>query len=163
MSVTKSPQRGNSLKKFSILVINGPNLNLLSVREPELYGHTTLRALIDRLKQVAAELGVELCDYQSNHEGDLVDIIQSARGKHDFILLNAGAYTHTSVAIRDALMGVEIPFYEIHITNVHRREPFRRHSYLSDIAQGVIAGFGTAGYEYALRCCVGQLECGTSN
>ncbi|MDO5351539.1 MAG: type II 3-dehydroquinate dehydratase [Succinatimonas sp.] len=146
------------LKKHSILVINGPNLNLLGTREPQIYGSATLKDLDERLDRVAEELDVSLDHFQSNHEGAIVDKIQQSRGHVDFILLNAGAYTHTSVAIRDALAGIDIPFFEIHISNVHRREEFRHHSYLSDIAVGVIVGFGLDGYEFALRGAVRQLE-----
>ncbi|MDY6322698.1 MAG: type II 3-dehydroquinate dehydratase [Succinivibrio sp.] len=134
-----------------ILVINGPNLNMLGTREPQIYGRETLKDLQALISAKAAELEVRVEFFQSNHEGAIVDRIQEARGKSDFILLNAGAYTHTSVAIRDALSGVDIPFYEIHISNVHRREEFRHHSYLSGIAEGVICGFGLNGYLYALE------------
>lgn len=134
-----------------ILVINGPNLNLLGTREPEVYGGDRLDDVTARLEGLARELGAGLSCFQSNHEGAIVDAIQAARGRTDCIVINAGAYTHTSVAIRDALLAVDIPFIELHISNVYRREPFRRHSYLSDAARGVIAGFGTDGYEYAFR------------
>ena len=110
------------MAKYSILVVNGPNLNLLGTREPEIYGHETIKDLENMLKKVADELNVDIECYQSNHEGDIVDKIQNSRNKVDFILLNAGAYTHTSVAIRDALAGIDMPFYEIHISNVHKRE-----------------------------------------
>ncbi len=146
------------MKKYSILVINGPNLNLLGTREPQIYGSETLKDLDERLDRVAEELDVSLEHFQSNHEGAIVDKIQAARQQVDFILLNAGAYTHTSVAIRDALAGIDIPFFEIHISNVHRREEFRHHSYLSDIAVGVIVGFGLDGYEFALRGAVNKLN-----
>ena len=146
------------MKKYSILVINGPNLNLLGTREPQIYGSQTLKDLDECLDLVAEELDVKLEHFQSNHEGASVDKIQDARSNIDFILLNAGAYTHTSVAIRDALAGIDIPFFEIHISNVHRREEFRHHSYLSDIAAGVIAGFGLDGYEFALRGAVRKLN-----
>jgi 3-dehydroquinate dehydratase-2 len=146
------------LAKYSILVVNGPNLNLLGTREPEIYGHETIVDLENMLKKVAGELDVELECYQSNHEGDIVDKIQNSRNKVDFILLNAGAYTHTSVAIRDALAGIDMPFYEIHISNVHKREEFRHHSFLSDVAVGVIVGFGLDGYEFALRGAVRFLD-----
>lgn len=146
------------LQNISILVINGPNLNLLGTREPQIYGHETLLDLENMLKKKAEELGVNIECFQSNHEGSIVDKIQEVRGKVGFILLNAGAYTHTSVAIRDALSGVEIPFYEIHISNVHKREEFRHHSYLSAIAQGVIVGFGLSGYLYALDSAVQYLR-----
>ena len=150
------------MSNFSLLVLNGPNLNLLGTREPEIYGHHTLNDLEQRLKTVAEGLGVTLECYQSNSEGELVTKIQQSRSKVDFILINAGAYTHTSIAIRDALAGVDIPFYEIHISNVHKREAFRHHSYLSDLAQGVIVGFGLDGYEYALNSAFRVLTAKTS-
>jgi 3-dehydroquinate dehydratase-2 len=135
-----------------LLVLNGPNLNLLGLREPHLYGHTTLPELEAGLIKLAQTLGVSLATFQSNHEGALVDRIQAARtDATDFIILNAGAYTHTSVAIRDALAGVKIPFVEVHLSNVHKREEFRHHSYLSDLAVGVVAGLGPSGYEAAVR------------
>jgi len=135
-----------------LLVLNGPNLNLLGLREPHLYGHTTLPELEAGLKTLAQSLGVSLATYQSNHEGALVDRIQAARTDGtDFIILNAGAYTHTSVAIRDALAGIKIAFVEVHLSNVHKREEFRHHSYLSDLAVGVVAGLGPSGYEAAVR------------
>lgn len=138
-----------------ILVLNGPNLNLLGLREPSVYGHTTLAQIDARLLGVAKEQGVELSTYQSNHEGELVDRIQSARTDGtDFIMMNAGAYTHTSVAIRDALAAVKISFVEVHLSNVYKREEFRHHSFLSDLAVGVIAGLGPDGYEAALRFAV---------
>jgi len=138
-----------------ILVLNGPNLNLLGLREPSVYGHTTLAQIDARLLGLAKELGVELSTYQSNHEGELVDRIQSARTDGtDFIMMNAGAYTHTSVAIRDALAAVKISFIEVHLSNVYKREEFRHHSFLSDLAVGVIAGLGPDGYEAALRFAV---------
>lgn len=139
------------MKQPSILVINGPNLNLLGSREPGVYGSETIDDLTARLDSLAKELEVGLRHFQSNHEGEIVDEIQRARGNTDYILINAGAYTHTSVAIRDALLAVDIPFFEIHISNVHKREPFRHFSYLSDKAVGVIAGFGIDGYEHALK------------
>ena len=135
-----------------ILVLHGPNLNLLGTREPEVYGHLTLAELDAGLKQLAGELSVDLTTFQSNHEGSLVDRIQQARQDGTtHIIINAGAYTHTSVAIRDALAGVSIPFVEVHLSNVHRREAFRHHSYLSELAIGVIAGLGPTGYEAAIR------------
>ena len=139
------------MSKPFILVVNGPNLNLLGTREPQVYGHETLSDLNARLDEVATELNVSIEPFQSNHEGAIVDKIQSVMGKASCILINAGAYTHTSVAIRDALLGTAIPFFEIHISNVHTREEFRHHSYLSDKAIGVIVGFGLDGYEFALR------------
>lgn len=135
-----------------ILVLHGPNLNLLGTREPHLYGNTTLDALNASLVSLAASLGASLTAFQSNHEGGLVDRIQAARlDGTDFVIINAGAYTHTSVAIRDALAGVAVPFVEVHISNVYKREAFRHHSYLSDLAQGVVAGLGPLGYEAAVR------------
>ena len=135
-----------------ILVLHGPNLNLLGTREPDVYGHLTLAELDAGLKQLAGELSVVLTSFQSNHEGSLVDRIQQARQDGTtHIIINAGAYTHTSVAIRDALAGVSIPFIEVHLSNVYRREAFRHHSYLSELAIGVIAGLGPTGYEAAVR------------
>ena len=135
-----------------ILVLHGPNLNLLGTREPHVYGHTTLDALNAGLVDLARSLGSTLTAFQSNHEGAMVDRIQAARlDGTDFVIINAGAFTHTSVAIRDALAGVAIPFVEVHISNVYKREAFRHHSYLSDLAQGVVAGLGPLGYEAAVR------------
>lgn len=135
-----------------LLVINGPNLNLLGLREPGVYGSTTLADLERQCGETARGLGHELASFQSNIEGGLVDRIHAARGEGvAFIVINPGAYTHTSVALRDALLGVDIPFIEVHISNVHAREAFRQHSYLSDIAIGVITGLGIQGYELALR------------
>lgn len=125
---------------------------MLGLREPHLYGHTTLPQLESVLVALAQSLGVTLSTFQSNHEGALVDRIQQARTDGtDFIIVNAGAYTHTSVAIRDALAGVSIAFVEVHVSNVYKREEFRHHSYLSDLAVGVVAGLGPAGYEAAVR------------
>ena len=125
---------------------------MLGLREPHLYGHTTLPQLESVLVALAQSLGVTLSTFQSNHEGALVDRIQQARTNGtDFIIVNAGAYTHTSVAIRDALAGVSIAFVEVHVSNVYKREEFRHHSYLSDLAVGVVAGLGPAGYEAAVR------------
>lgn len=136
----------------NLLVLNGPNLNMLGLREPHLYGHTTLPQLESDLVALAQTLGVKLATFQSNHEGALVDRIQQARTDGtDFIIINAGAYTHTSVAIRDALAGVSIAFVEVHVSNVYKREEFRHHSYLSDLAVGVVAGLGPSGYEAAMR------------
>jgi 3-dehydroquinate dehydratase-2 len=135
-----------------LLVINGPNLNLLGLREPSVYGATTLLDLERQCRDAGEALGHELATFQHNHEGALVDRIHAARGEGvGFIVINPGAYTHTSVALRDALLGVAIPFIEVHISNVHAREAFRQHSYLSDIAVGVITGLGIQGYELALR------------
>lgn len=134
----------------SVLLINGPNLNLLGLREPHIYGHTTLSQLEEEAKQHAATLGAELHTFQSNHEGAIVDRIHQARTNMGAIVINPGAFTHTSVAIRDALLGVNIPFVELHISNTHTRESFRHHSYLSDKAVAVIMGCGILGYNYAI-------------
>lgn len=141
-----------------VLVINGPNLNLLGSREPHIYGSTTLADVENGLRAQGEALGVEVLCFQSNHEGAIVNRIHAARGEGvGWILINAGAYTHTSVAIRDALAGVAIPFVEVHISNVHKREAFRHHSYLSDIAEAVMAGFGTQGYVLALQYIAARL------
>ena len=133
------------------LVLNGPNLNLLGTREPGTYGHTTLADIEAELMQMAANAGAELQCYQSNHEGALIDRIHAARGDGtQLIVINPGGLTHTSVALRDALLGVGLPFIEVHISNIHQREPFRHHSYLSSAAVGVICGLGVNGYRLAL-------------
>ena len=141
-----------------VLLLNGPNLNLLGLREPGLYGADTLAEIEQRLGAQAAERGVELACFQSNHEGALVDRIHQARGQVDGILINAGALTHTSIALRDALLGVAIPFVELHLSNVHAREAFRHNSYLADKAIGVISGFGPASYELALQGLLARLR-----
>ncbi len=134
-----------------IAVINGPNLNLLGTREPALYGKETLAEIESHLLTVARELGVELTFSQHNGEGDIVEAVHALRGRADAALVNAGAYSHTSLAIRDALAGVDIPFVEVHLTNIYAREPERRRSALADAALAVICGFGAYGYELALR------------
>jgi 3-dehydroquinate dehydratase-2 len=134
-----------------LLVLHGPNLNLLGTREPDVYGRVTLADIDKALTDKANAAGAELSTFQSNHEGALVDRIQAARNEAvDFVLINPAAYTHTSVAIRDALAGVDLPFVEIHLSNVHSREAFRHHSYFSDLAVAVVCGFGWKGYLYAL-------------
>ncbi len=140
-----------------ILVINGPNLNLLGQREPERYGKSTLADITTSLDKLALELGVSLSHFQSNAEHELIATIQRARNQANFILINAAAYTHTSIALRDALLAVQIPFIEVHLSNIYARESFRQHSYLSDIAVGIIAGLGPMGYECALRAAHHQL------
>lgn len=141
-----------------ILALHGPNLNLLGTREPGIYGADTLDSINTRLGRRAQEAGVGFDSLQSNHEGQLVDRIHAARTDGTaFILLNPGAYTHTSIAMRDALLGVAIPFVEIHLSNVHAREEFRRHSFFSDIAIGVICGLGAQGYELALEFALRRL------
>ena len=135
-----------------ILVLHGPNLNLLGTREPGVYGRQTLSDINTCLETLAGQNGATCHAFQSNHEGQLVDRIQGARDDGtDFIIINAAAYTHTSVALRDALAAVDIPFIEVHISNVHQREPFRHHSFLSDKARGVVVGLGAFGYEAAMR------------
>jgi 3-dehydroquinate dehydratase II len=140
-----------------VAVINGPNLNLLGTREPTLYGTDTLADIESGLLKVAKELGVELSFSQHNGEGQIVDAIHGLRGRVDGLLLNAGAYSHTSLAIRDALVGVKVPFVEIHLTNIYAREAERRRSALADAAVAVICGFGAYGYELALRGLVKML------
>jgi 3-dehydroquinate dehydratase-2 len=135
----------------NILVLHGPNLNMLGLREPGIYGSTTLGEIDRDLAARARTAGATLSSFQSNHEGALVDRVQAALGEAvDFILINAGALTHTSIALRDALAAVDIPFIEVHISNVYRREPFRHHSHLSGLAVGVVAGLGPMGYRLAL-------------
>lgn len=146
------------MSQFSILVLHGPNLNLLGLREPKIYGSTTL-ADIDRLLEGdATKLQVAISCLQSNHEGTLVDAIHEARTKHQGILINAGAYTHTSVAIRDALAGVKVPTVEVHLSNIYRREEFRHHSYIAPVAIGQISGFGAASYRLGLQALVDYLK-----
>ena len=141
-----------------ILVMHGPNLNLLGTREPEVYGTDTLDDINLRLKAQAEAAGHELEAFQSNAEHELIDKIHSARGAVSFIVINPGAYTHTSIALRDAFLGVSIPFIEIHLSNVHSREEFRQFSYLSDIAIGVITGLGARGYELAIQAAIERIE-----
>ena len=146
-------------KKASILVIQGPNLNLLGTREPDVYGKTTLEDIHQKLGELAKAQSVDLNTFQSNHEGELIDRIQKAKQDGvDFIIINPGAFTHTSVALRDVLAGVAIPFTEVHLSNIHQREEFRKHSYLSDIATGVICGLGAIGYELALQAAITRLK-----
>ncbi|WAJ69584.1 type II 3-dehydroquinate dehydratase [Catenovulum adriaticum] len=138
----------NSHKK--VLLLNGPNLNMLGKREPEIYGHETLDDIVAQLQQQAETFNIELTHVQSNAEHQLIDAIHQAHQKIDFIIINPAAFTHTSVALRDALLAVSIPFIEVHLSNVHQRESFRHHSYFSDVAQAVICGLGHQGYFYAL-------------
>lgn len=141
-----------------ILVLHGPNLNLLGTREPEIYGSTTLQDINQTLTQRCEANGHELLTLQSNAEHTLIDRVHAAKTEGvDFILINPAAFTHTSIALRDALAGVEIPFIELHLSNVHSRESFRHHSYLADLAQGVICGFGAQSYELALTAALTKL------
>lgn len=135
----------------SVLIINGPNLNMLGVREPEIYGTESLSDIETTCRALAGDLGINLDFRQSNTEGEIVDWIQEASGQHDALILNAGAYTHTSVAIHDALLSSGLTVYEVHLSNVFQREEFRHHSYVSSVAKGVICGFGSQGYEFALQ------------
>lgn len=141
-----------------ILLLNGPNLNLLGKREPEVYGKTTLDDIVANMEVSAEKLGHELLHLQSNREYELIERIHSAQVEEvAFIIINPAAFTHTSVALRDALLGVSIPFIEVHLSNVHARESFRHHSYLSDVAVGVICGLGAEGYEFALQAAAGRI------
>ena len=142
----------------SILVLNGPNLNLLGQRQPEVYGKTTLADIEAMCLETADALGIGIEFRQSNDEGAMLDIIHAARGTHGGIVLNAGAYTHTSVALRDAISSVELPVVELHLSNIHAREEFRHKSYISGVALGLICGFGAAGYPMAIRALHGHLE-----
>ncbi len=142
-----------------ILLLNGPNLNLLGTREPEVYGHATLAGIEADLAKTAQAAGHELATLQSNAEHALIERVHAARTDGTaFILINPGAFTHTSIALRDALAAVKIPFIELHLSNVHAREEFRRHSYLADLAVGVIAGFGASSYRYALDAAITRLS-----
>ena len=144
-----------------ILLLNGPNLNLLGTREPQTYGHDTLADVEANVAKIGAERGVAIECFQSNHEGALIDRIHSARlDGTGHIVINPGGLTHTSVALRDALAGVAIPFFEVHVSNVHRRESFRHHSFLSEIAAGVIVGFGVSGYAMAVNAAIDRLTAG---
>jgi len=134
-----------------VLVVNGPNLNLLGEREPGIYGDQGLEAINRSLSALGRELGLELEFFQSNHEGAMVEAVQQARGQFDAVLINPAAYTHTSVALRDAFLASKLPFVEVHLSNVHAREAFRRQSFLSDVARGVITGFGPDSYLLGLR------------
>jgi 3-dehydroquinate dehydratase-2 len=144
-------------KKKTILVLNGPNLNLLGKRQPEIYGKLTLEQINLKVRALAQELGVEVEIRQSNHEGEIVTWIQEAPKRFDAIVINPAAYTHSSIAMRDAITAVGIPTIEIHLSNIHKREPFRHHSYIAEAALGQITGFGLNSYLLGLRAAVAQL------
>ena len=144
-----------------ILVLNGPNLNLLGTREPHLYGSETLADIVARLERLAAARGASLVALHSNAEHELIAAVQGAKSQGtDAIIVNAGAFTHSSIALRDAFAAVGLPFYEVHLSNVYAREPFRHHSYLSALAVGVIVGLGAQGYEFALEAALARLAAG---
>ena len=145
-------------QRHNILVLNGPNLNMLGVREPDMYGFKNLNTIADECEEYAEELDCSIDFLQSNHEGELVTIIQEARNKYSGVIINGGAYSHTSIALLDALKLLEIPIIEVHISNVFKRENFRHHSYISKAAQGVICGFGAHGYILALNAIHTLLE-----
>ena len=142
----------------SLLILNGPNLNLLGTRQPEIYGSVTLSDIENMCKAKAKALGVHVAFQQSNREGALVDALHAARGVHDGVILNAGAYTHTSIALMDAIASVELPVIELHLSNVHAREPFRHQSYIARVAVGLICGFGANGYTLAIDAMLGHLD-----
>ncbi|MCX7820899.1 MAG: type II 3-dehydroquinate dehydratase [Brevinematales bacterium] len=141
-----------------ILLVNGPNLNMLGTREPDKYGRLTLNEIVENLSKISKENGFILKDFQSNHEGEIIDFLHREGASSKGLIINAGAYTHTSIAIRDAILSVSIPFVEVHLSNVYKREDFRKNSYLSDIAIGVISGFGYYVYELGFYALVNYLE-----
>ena len=143
-----------------ILVLHGPNLNLLGTRQPEIYGTETLADIDEMVRSVAEAAGIGFSSLQSNAEHELVDRIHAARGNVDFIIINPGAFTHTSIALRDAMLSVEIPFIEVHLSNVLGREDFRKHSYLSDVAVGCICGMGASGYRFAAEFAISRMGAG---
>lgn len=145
-------------ERARVLVVHGPNLNLLGQREPEIYGSTTLAEIDAKLVQLGQELGVEVETYQSNLEGELVTKVQHARGRYAALVINAGAYTHTSIALLDALLAVGLPVVEVHLSNLYKREPFRHHSYIARAAVGQICGFGVESYLLGLRAAVGLIH-----
>ena len=142
----------------NILVIHGPNLNLLGTREPEIYGSMTMQDINEDLQKQAKEPDVNIDFFQSNHEGEIIDKLHDARGRYDYIILNAGAYTHYSIAIRDALAAIEIPTIEVHISNIHQREEFRHHSVIAPVVVGQICGFGLDSYKAALYVAIRKLQ-----
>jgi 3-dehydroquinate dehydratase-2 len=158
MATKGQAKSGRSSRDLRILVVHGPNLNLLGKREPEIYGTQTLADIDADLAALAKDLGVEVESVQSNHEGELIDRIQEAIGHADGILINPGGFTHSSIALRDALVATDLPVVEIHLSNVYARESFRQLSYVSPIAVGVISGLGAAGYQFGLEALVKRLK-----
>lgn len=146
------------MSKPLLLILNGPNLNFLGTREPHIYGQETLADVEKLVRARATELGYDVDFFQTNHEGVMLDHIQSFRGKAAGVVINPGAWTHTSVALRDCLLSIDVPFVEVHVTNVHKREPFRHHSYLSDVAEAVIAGAGVAGWSFGVDILANKLS-----
>lgn len=145
------PDTEPSTEPLPILLLNGPNLNTLGIRQPEVYGSDTLADVVDLAERTAAELGFGLRALQTNHEGQMIDVIHESRGQISGIVINPAGWTHTSVALADALVIPEVPIMEVHISNVHKREAFRHHSYVSPLAAGIIVGYGIRGYEFAIR------------
>ena len=145
------------MKRNRILIIHGPNLNLLGIREKEVYGSMSIDELNNEIRRFAKDEGVDIDILQSNHEGDLVDTIHGARGKFDAIVINPAAYTHTSIAIRDAIASVDIPTIEVHLSNIYSREPFRHHSYIAEVALGQVSGFGTDSYLLGIKGALNHL------
>jgi 3-dehydroquinate dehydratase-2 len=159
MSKLKRPGGTGSRKPRNVLILHGPNLNLLGTREPRIYGTESLARINERLERAAKRHGATIEVFQSNHEGELIERLHSARGQRiSWIIVNPAGLTHTSVALRDAFASVAIPFIEVHLSNIYSREPFRHHSYLSDLAVGVISGLGALGYEFALEFALQKVE-----
>lgn len=156
MSIVSAATPAES-RSLSVLVLHGPNLNLLGLREPGIYGATTLAQIDARLTELAASLNTTVESFQSNHEGAIVDAVHTARDRHQGIVINAGAYTHTSIAIRDAISAVQIPTVEVHLSNIYKREEFRHHSYLAEIVVGQISGFGANSYYLGLQALIAHL------
>ncbi len=150
--------KANMTKKHKVLVIHGPNLNLLGTREPEIYGSMTMQDINNELAKQAETYGLAIDFFQSNHEGAIIDTLHNSRGEYDYIILNAGAFTHYSIAIRDALAGIEVPTIEVHLSNIHKREEFRHHSVIAPVVEGQICGFGLESYKSALYIVACKLQ-----